>query len=174
MVFEKNLIISVDGYSSCGKSTFASSLAEKLGYLYIDSGAMYRAVTISFLTNNVIAGNQVNRNKMTEILKNVSIRFIYNEKTGKSQTYLNGNNVENEIRSVDIANNVSMISKIDEVREVLVSMQRDLGKNKRIVMDGRDIGTVVFPDAELKIFMTAGLNIRAKGDLKNYLQHRII
>jgi CMP/dCMP kinase len=169
VVFSKNIIISVDGYSSCGKSTFARSLAEKLGYIYIDSGAMYRAMTILCLKNGIILNGKIDTKRLKSILENIDIKFIFNENNNKSEVYLNGENVENEIRSVEIANNVSLISKIPEIREKLVSIQRSMGENKRIVMDGRDIGTVVFPDAEIKIFMTADINIRAERRYKELL-----
>jgi cytidylate kinase len=160
---DKDLIIAIDGHSSCGKSTFAKQIALLLGYTYIDSGAMYRAVTLYFLQNNMISGDTIDKNHLNEVLYEITIGFQFNLRTGKSETFLNNENIEEEIRnSADVANNVSNVSKIREVRLKLVEIQRQMGKNKRIVMDGRDIGTVVFPGADIKIFMTADPDVRAQ------------
>ena len=169
-IFNKNIIIAIDGYSSCGKSTLAKSLAEKIGYTYIDSGAMYRAVTIICLEKRIINNEKINTKNLIKELQNIDIRFIYNNINKKTETHLNGKNVEKEIRSIEIANYVSIISKIPEIREKLVNIQKNLGKNKRIVMDGRDIGTVVFPMAEIKIFMTADINVRAERRFKELIK----
>lgn len=165
----EDIIIAIDGHSSCGKSTFAKALAKNLGYLYIDSGAMYRAVTILCINNGLLKGDNIDLKKLSEELQYIDIQFVYNDKTQKHETFLNGKNVETEIRSIEIAKYVSIISKIPKVRERLVSIQRKLGENKRIVMDGRDIGTVVFPNAEIKIFMTADVNIRAERRFKELI-----
>jgi len=148
----------------------AKSLAEKIGYTYIDSGAMYRAVTIICLEKRIINNEKINTKNLIKELQNIDIRFIYNNINKKTETHLNGKNVEKEIRSIEIANYVSIISKIPEIREKLVNIQKNLGKNKRIVMDGRDIGTVVFPMAEIKIFMTADINVRAERRFKELIK----
>ncbi len=160
--FNQNIIIAIDGFSSCGKSTLAKDVAGKLGYTYIDSGAMYRAVTLLAIKNNLIDGIRINEEQLYELLKNICIEFRFNQKFKKQETYLNNENVEQEIRDIEVSDHVSLISKIKLVREKMVDLQRELGKSKRIVMDGRDIGTVVFPDAEIKIFMTASEQVRAK------------
>lgn len=158
----KKIIIAIDGHSSCGKSTMAKSLAQELGYIYIDSGAMYRVVTLYALRNGLINNGIPDTEKLIEELKNIKITFKWDELAGKNTTFLNGENVEEEIRRLEVSQNVSPISTIAEVRREMVKQQRENGKNKGIVMDGRDIGTVVFPDAELKIFMTASPEIRAQ------------
>jgi cytidylate kinase len=160
---KKKIIIAIDGRSSCGKSTLAKSLARELEYIYIDSGAMYRAVTLFALRNGLIANREIlNRQELIERLKEIKITFEWDSKTEKNITFLNEENIEDEIRQIEVSNNVSPISTILEVRSEMVKQQRENGKDKGIVMDGRDIGTVVFPDAELKIFMTASPEIRAK------------
>jgi len=162
----KKIVIAIDGFSSCGKSTFAKAIAKRLNYLYIDSGAMYRAVTLGFLRSGLIKDGEVDTSRVDEILKNISIGFSYDSDRKEYLTTLNGEVVEIEIRSPEVANNVSLVAAIPEVRTRLVELQRELGKEKGIVMDGRDIGTVVFPDAELKIFMTADPLVRAQRRLK--------
>lgn len=156
------IIIAIDGHSSCGKSTVAREVAKKLGYTYIDSGAMYRAVTLYCLRNNLAPGGIVNGKDLHSRIDQIQIRFVFNPVLGTHETFLNGENIEEEIRRPAVANLVSPVSIIGFVREALVKQQREMGRNKGIVMDGRDIGTVVFPDAELKIFMTATPEIRAK------------
>ncbi|MCE4563652.1 (d)CMP kinase [Maribellus sp. CM-23] len=163
----KKIIIAVDGHSSCGKSTMAKALAKELGYVYIDSGAMYRVVTLVALRNGWIENKVPNKEKIMEGLKDIRITFKWDEEKGMNTTFLNGENVEDEIRQLEVSENVSPISTIAEVREEMVHQQRENGRNKGIVMDGRDIGTVVFPDAELKIFMTASPEIRAQ---RRYLE----
>jgi CMP/dCMP kinase len=155
----KKIIIAIDGYSGCGKSTTAKIVAEKLNYVYIDSGAMYRAVTLYFLRHQITLDDT---EAVINALKRIDIRFEYNPYTHKSETYLNGESVEREVRSMAISDKVSEVSKIHEVREALVMLQQRLGLQKGIVMDGRDIGTQVFPQAELKIFMEADIDIRAE------------
>lgn len=149
-------IIAVDGYSSSGKSTFAKTIAARLGFIYIDSGAMYRAVALYFLENNLT------EEKLSHHLEEIDIGFSVDKATGKQYTMLNGSNVEDAIRGVEVSGIVSRISRIKEVREKLVRMQREFGANGGVVMDGRDIGTVVFPDAGMKIFMNASPEVRAK------------
>jgi len=163
----KKIIIAIDGHSSCGKSTMAKSLAQELGYIYIDSGAMYRVVTLYALRNGLINNGVPDIQKIIRELKNIKITFKWDEISGKNTTFLNGENVEEEIRRLEVSQNVSPISTIAEVRHEMVKQQRENGKNKGIVMDGRDIGTVVFPEAELKIFMTASPEIRAQ---RRYLE----
>ncbi|HRO43903.1 MAG TPA: (d)CMP kinase [Flavipsychrobacter sp.] len=153
------IIIAIDGYSSCGKSTLAKELAGSLGYKYIDSGAMYRAITLYFLRQNVDVNNPV---EILNALTNLRLSFEYNENTGKSEIHLNDENVERYIRDMIVAEKVSEVATVKEVRGFAVAQQKRMGKKRGIVMDGRDIGTVVFPDAELKIFMTADLAIRVK------------
>lgn len=151
------ITIAIDGFSSCGKSTLARQLAESLDYLYIDSGAMYRAITLYFLHHQVRFDQP---EEVQHALRDIKIEFILQPKTGKSEIYLNGENVERQIRDMIVAEKVSTVATIKEVRDFAVARQREMGKEKGIVMDGRDIGTVVFPDAELKIFMTADPEVR--------------
>jgi len=158
----KKLIIAIDGYSSCGKSTFARAIAEELSYIFIDSGAMYRSVTLYCLRRNLVGKGILDLKGIREELKNIYIEFVYNPEKGEYETFLNSENVEREIRGIEVSAHVSRISMIQEVRSRMVELQRQIGANKGIVMDGRDIGTVVFPDAELKIFMTASVEIRAR------------
>lgn len=162
----KKINIAIDGYSSCGKSTIAKSIAEITSYIYIDTGAMYRAVTLNALNNGAINNGKVDEQKVINQLSDLRIHFQYNEETKISETFLNGENVESKIRNLEIAGYVSKISAIKEVREKLVELQRKMAENRGVVMDGRDIGTVVLPDAELKIFMTADNNVRAKRRFK--------
>lgn len=159
---DKKLTIAIDGYSSCGKSTFAKLIAKELNYLYIDSGAMYRAVTLYCLRNKLVGQGFIDPRGITSELVNIHIDFVFNPDLGEYETYLNSENVEREIRSMEVTSHVSRISQIHEVRTRLVELQRQIGIFKGIVMDGRDIGTVVFPDADIKIFMTASVDIRAK------------
>ena len=159
---EKRLTIAIDGYSSCGKSTFARAIAEELDYIYIDSGAMYRAVTLYCIRKGYIEGEEVKTADIIGDLGEIDISFVYNPGIGIHETFLNSENVEREIRSLEVSSHVSRISRIHQVRTRMVELQRQIGVNKGIVMDGRDIGTVVFPDADLKIFMTASVDIRAK------------
>jgi cytidylate kinase len=155
----KKIVIAIDGFSGCGKSTTAKEVAKILGYTYIDSGAMYRAVTLHFLNRFTNLTNPIEIRKSLDTFK---VEFHKNEETGDQQTFLNGLNVEKEIRSMKVSGMVSEVSKIKQVRTELVAQQKRLGRHKAVVMDGRDIGTVVFPDAELKVFMTADLTIRAE------------
>jgi cytidylate kinase len=159
---KKRLIIAIDGYSSCGKSTFAKMIAKELGYIFIDSGAMYRAVTLYCIRKKYISDNHINTGEIINDLRDMNIDFVYNPDKNSHETYLNSENVENEIRNMEVTSHVSRISQIAEVRARMVEMQREIGAFKGIVMDGRDIGTVVFPDADIKIFMTASVDIRAK------------
>ncbi len=162
----KKIVIAVDGFSSCGKSSFAKLIAKRLGYLYIDSGAMYRAVTLGFIQNGMISQGKVKLDGLKENIKKFDVGFSFNSNTQQYETTLNGVVVEDQIRTIAVANQVSVVSAIPEVRERMVELQRKLGENKGIVMDGRDIGTVVFPNAELKIYMTADPRIRAERRLK--------
>jgi cytidylate kinase len=159
---KEKIVIAVDGHSSCGKSTLAKALARELGYIYIDSGAMYRAVTLYALRNGWINGGTPDKEKIISGLKDIEITFKWDGRTEQNITFLNGENVEDEIRRLEVSQNVSPVSTIAEVRHEMVRQQRENGREKGIVMDGRDIGTVVFPKAELKIFMTASPQIRAE------------
>lgn len=159
---DKRLTIAVDGYSSCGKSTFAKAIARELQYLYIDSGAMYRAVTLYCMRRNLVGIDRVDSAGVISELGNINIDFVFNPDKDEYETYMNCENVENEIRSMEVSAHVSSISQIPEVRARMVQLQRQMGVFKGIVMDGRDIGTVVFPDADIKIFMNASVDIRAK------------
>ena len=161
------IIIAIDGFSACGKSTTAKAVAKRLGYLFIDSGAMYRAVTLYFQNNNISISNTKNIKKA---LENIAIEFRLNSKTATNEVFLNGLNVEKKIRTLEIAKKVSEVSALKEVRETLVKLQQKMGEQKGIVMDGRDIGTDVFPNAELKIFMTASEKIRAERRQKELLE----
>lgn len=156
------IIITIDGYSSTGKSTVAKQLAKKLNYIYVDSGAMYRAVTLYAIENKLIDKDFFNKEALIERLDAIELSFVFNEKLGFAEMYLNGKNVEKEIRTIYVSQFVSLVAELSEVRRKLVSAQQEIGKNKGIVMDGRDIGTVVFPNAEVKLFMTASAQTRAK------------
>lgn len=159
----KKITIAIDGFSSCGKSTMAKDLAKEIGYIYIDSGAMYRAVTLYCLENSLFnSDGSVNSEELEKHINDISVSFCLNEETLKPETFLNGVNVESKIRTMDVSSRVSLVAALGFVREALVKLQQEMGKSKGIVMDGRDIGTVVFPDAELKIFVTASAEIRAK------------
>lgn len=158
---KKKLTIAIDGWSSCGKSTLASDLAKALDYIYVDSGAMYRCVTLFALRNNWVSKDEIQTDKIISSLPEINISFMHSGE-GVYKVYLNNENVDDEIRSLHVSNAVSSIAKIKEVREHLVSIQRKLGENGGVVMDGRDIGSVVFPNAELKIFLTAEPKIRAQ------------
>lgn len=158
----KNIIIAIDGHSSTGKSTLAKQLARKLHYIYVDSGAMYRAVTLYAMRKDFISNLGINKDELIKSLSNINLEFKLDNNNPNASIFLNGENVEGEIRGLEVSSFVSKIAEISEVRKVLVKQQQEIGKNRGIVMDGRDIGTVVFPDAELKIFMTASAETRAK------------
>ena len=157
----RDLIIAIDGFSSTGKSTLAKLLAKKLGYIHIDSGAMYRAITLYAIENGMFFENQVVESELVPQLQFIDVHFELNHQNGKNEIYLNGENVEERIREMEVSSKVSLIAKIPEVRNFSVELQRKLGENKRIVMDGRDIGTTVFPDADLKIYLQASAEERA-------------
>jgi cytidylate kinase len=159
---DKRLIIAIDGYSSCGKSTFARLIAKEMNYIFIDSGAMYRTVTLFCMRKKYISNVGLNISGILSDLENIHIDFIFNPDIKEYETFLNSENVEKEIRSMEVTAFVSRISQIPEVRFRMVELQRQIGVSGGIVMDGRDIGTVVFPDADIKIFMTASVDIRAK------------
>ena len=159
---KQKIVIALDGFSSCGKSTFAKAIAARLGYIFIDTGAMYRAVTLYALERGAIVDGQVSKQMVVELLPEVNISFKFNPERGASDIYVNGELAEGKIRSIEVSNCVSKVSSIREVREKLVAMQQQMGRERGVVMDGRDIGTVVFPDAELKIFMTADPQVRAE------------
>ena len=166
---QKKITIAIDGYSSTGKSTIAKQLAKALGYIYVDTGAMYRAVTLFAMQNDFIDSKNTNAAALVKLLPKINLKFVYNKELGFAEMYLNNENVEKEIRSLDVSKNVSQIATIAEVRYKLVEMQKKMGIEKGIVMDGRDIGTVVFPDAELKLFMTASAEKRATRRYKELL-----
>ena len=158
----KRIIIAIDGHSSCGKSTFAKAIAARLGYIFIDTGAMYRAVTLYALENGAIEGCIANEQLIESMLGDINIDFRFNPERGASDIYVNGDMVEGKIRTIEVSNCVSAVSSIGAVRSKLVAMQQEMGRKGGVVMDGRDIGTVVFPDAELKIYMTADAMVRAE------------
>lgn len=158
----KKITIAIDGVSSTGKSTLAKELAKEMKYTYIDTGAMYRAITLYAINKNYINEQFFKKNLLIEDLNNIDIKFVFNEHLGYGEIYLNGKNVEHEIRNMNVSNKVSIIATVPEVRKRMILQQREMGKNKGVILDGRDIGTVVFPDAEVKIFMTASTEIRAK------------
>ena len=155
----KKIIIAIDGFSSCGKSTLAKQLAKSLGYIFIDSGAMYRAITLYFLQNNI---DLTDKTAVASAIRQIDLHFIFNEKSGKSEIFLNNKNVEQEIRSMEVSDKVSDVAALEQVRTFAVAAQQKMGEQKGIVMDGRDIGTTVFPKAELKIFMTASIEVRTQ------------
>lgn len=159
----KKIVIAIDGHSSCGKSTMAKELAKKVGYIYVDTGAMYRAVALYCMRNDMLdAEGNVLADKLKDAMPQVNVSFRLNEETGRPDTYLNGERVEDIIRSIEVSNNVSKVAAIPFVREAMVEQQRAMGQEKGIVMDGRDIGTTVFPQAEMKIFVTASAEVRAQ------------
>lgn len=155
----KKIIIAIDGYSSCGKSTMAKQLAKELGYVFIDSGAMYRAITLFFTENKIDIANEA---AIENAISQIALQFVFNKDLGKSEMYLNGVNVEQAIRSLSISNQVSEIAALEKVRTFAVAAQQKMGSEKGIIMDGRDVGTNVFPNAELKIFMTASVAVRTQ------------
>ena len=158
----KRIIIALDGHSSCGKSTFAKAIAARLGYIFIDTGAMYRAVALYAMEHGAIESGIVDEEKIVAMLNDINIDFRFNPERGASDIYVNGDLVEGKIRTIEVSNCVSAVSSISAVRQKLVKMQQQMGERKGVVMDGRDIGTVVFPDAELKIYMTADARVRAE------------
>ena len=159
----KKITIAIDGFSSCGKSTMAKDLAKEIGYIYVDTGAMYRSVTLYALRHNLFnADGSIREEELKTQMKNINISFRLNKTTGRPDTFLNGENVEKDIRSMEVSSHVSPIAALPFVRAALVAQQQRMGAGKGIVMDGRDIGTVVFPDAELKIFVTASAEVRAQ------------
>ncbi|MDD6473322.1 MAG: (d)CMP kinase [Bacteroidales bacterium] len=158
----KKITIAIDGFSSCGKSTMAKDLAKEIGYIYIDTGAMYRAVALYCIEHGLIEGKTINEDALQTAIRDIHISFRLNEQTGSPETYLNGEYVEDKIRTMEVSAVVSPVSALGFVREALVKQQQAMGEEKGIVMDGRDIGTVVFPNAELKIFVTASAEIRAQ------------
>lgn len=159
---QHRIIIAIDGFSSCGKSTFAKAIAARLGYIFIDTGAMYRAVTLHALEHGAIRSGIVDEEAVVKLLGEIAITFRFNPERGASDIYVNGDLAEGKIRTIEVSNCVSRVSAIPEVRRKLVAMQQEMGRRRGVVMDGRDIGTVVFPDAELKIFMTADPAVRAR------------
>lgn len=158
----KKIVIAIDGFSSCGKSTFAKAIAARLGYIFIDTGAMYRAVTLYALEHGAIPSGIANEELIEEMLSDINIDFRFNPARGASDIYVNGDLVESKIRTIEVSNCVSAVSSIGAVRQKLVAMQQEMGRKRGVVMDGRDIGTVVFPEAELKIYMTADPMVRAE------------
>lgn len=166
----KKITIAIDGFSSTGKSTLAKQLAKHLGYIYVDTGAMYRAVAFFAMQNNLISSDSFNKVELVNQLKDIMLEFKFNSDLGFAEMYLNGDNVEKDIRTIEVSGFVSKVAEISEVRSKLVEQQQEMGKNKAIVMDGRDIGTVVFPYAELKVFMTASASTRAQRRYDELLQ----
>lgn len=159
----RKITIAIDGFSSCGKSTLAKAIANKLGYRYIDTGAMYRATTLFMMRAGVISGDgALNQEHLLQILDDIDVNFRYSIENKQSETLLNGENVEKEIRSMEVSGQVSKVSLIKEVRKKMIALQKHMGREKAVVMEGRDIGTAVFPDAELKIFMTADTEVRVR------------
>lgn len=159
---KNKITIAIDGFSSTGKSTIAKLLAKKYNYIYVDTGAMYRAVSLYAKNKNIINNTSLNTNKLIASLNDISLKFVYNKSLGYAEIFLNGDNVESEIRSLEVSQIVSKVAAVSEVRKKLVIAQQKMGKEGGIVMDGRDIGTVVFPNAELKLFMTASADKRAE------------
>ncbi|HHZ64731.1 MAG TPA: (d)CMP kinase [Flavobacteriales bacterium] len=169
----RKITIAIDGYSSCGKSTLAKSLAISLDYTYVDTGAMYRAITLFCMRQNLVNNNGVDESRIIEKLNDISLAFIQDPETNTSPIFLNGENVESQIRKMDVSNQVSQISAIREVRKKMVQIQQKMGIAKGVVMEGRDIGTIVFPDAELKLFMTADMETRVKRRYKEMREKKI-
>jgi len=166
----KDLVIAIDGHSSGGKSTFARAIAKKLGLTYVDSGAMYRAVALYSLENHIIEKEEIKRDKLIAELGNIGIEIHYSETRKRYETWLNGKNIEDEIRGVDVSKWASSVSAVPEVRVAMVDLQRKISENRGVVMDGRDIGTVVFPRADVKIFLTASAEVRAERRYQEMLE----
>lgn len=162
----KKIVVAIDGFSSCGKSTMAKALAQKINYVYVDSGAMYRALTLFALQNDLITSSKLDEARFKTLIDNIDVQFKINPNTEKSETYLNGDNVETEIRGMEVSNNVSVVSSYPFIRSYVDALLRRMGENGAIVMDGRDIGTSVFPHAQMKVFVTADPIIRAERRLK--------
>lgn len=158
----KKITIAIDGHSSCGKSTMAKDLAREVGYIYVDTGAMYRSVTLFALRNGLFTADGINEDELRRRMPEIHISFKFNAETGRPDTYLNGELVEQDIRTMEVSNHVSPIAALGFVREAMVAQQQQMGKDKGVVMDGRDIGTTVFPNAELKIYVTASAEVRAQ------------
>ena len=154
--------IAIDGYSSCGKSTIAKSIAKKYNFRYIDSGAMYRAITLFFMKEDVIKNKNINFDLLNQLIENVKVDFYFDTKTKSSKTLLNNQNVEDDIRNISVSENVSIVARIAKVRKKLIAIQQKIGESKNIVMDGRDIGTKVLPNAKIKLFVTADIEVRAQ------------
>ncbi len=165
----QKITIAIDGFSSTGKSTIAKQLAKSLGYIYVDTGAMYRAVTLFAMQNNFFGEAIEDKKGLVASLSQINLKFVYNDELGFAEMYLNGENIEKQIRTLEVSKLVSKVAVIEEVRIKLVEMQQEMGKEKGVVMDGRDIGTVVFPDAEFKVFMTASPEKRAYRRYKELL-----
>ena len=154
--------IAIDGYSSCGKSSIAKKIAQKYHMRYIDSGAMYRAITLFFMKKGVIKNKNINYELLDKLITNIHVDFVFDMENKRSKTFLNNENVEDDIRSIDVSENVSLVARISKVRKKLIAMQKKIGVSKNIVMDGRDIGTKVLPNAKIKLFVTAKVEIRAQ------------
>ena len=169
----KDIIIAIDGFASTGKSTLAKHLANYLNYIYVDSGSMYRAITYYALKNNYIPFDKENLKEFSKILLDVKLSFVFNKKLGYSEIFLNNNNIEKEIRSIIVSNHVSSVATVSFIRKHMVNLQKELSLNKGVVMDGRDIGTVVFPNAELKLFLTASAEVRAKRRYSEYVNENV-
>ncbi|MDC0909528.1 (d)CMP kinase [Flavobacteriaceae bacterium] len=169
----KKIIIAIDGFASTGKSTLAKRLAEYLNYIYVDSGSMYRAITYYALTNNYLPFSDDNLTGFSNELLSVKLNFIFNNDLGYSEIFLNGVNVEKEIRSIEVSNHVSSVATISFIRKHMVNLQKELSLNKGVVMDGRDIGSVVFPNAELKLFLNASAEVRARRRHSEYIKQNI-
>jgi cytidylate kinase len=169
-MMNKKIIIAIDGHSSCGKSTFAKAIAARLGYIFIDTGAMYRAVTLYALENGAIRSGVVDEDSVVKMLGDINIDFRFNPERGASDIYVNGDMVEGKIRTIEVSNCVSAVSSIAEVRTKLVAMQQEMGLRRGIVMDGRDIGTVVLPNADVKVYLTASVEVRAQRRYKELIE----
>ncbi len=170
---KKNIIIAIDGFASTGKSTLAKHLANYLNYIYVDSGSMYRAITYYALKNNYLPFNKENLKEFSKILLDINLSFIFNKKLGYSEIFLNNNNIEKEIRSILVSNHVSSVATVSFIRKHMVSLQKKISLNKGVVMDGRDIGSVVFPNAELKLFLNASAEVRAKRRHSEYIKQNV-
>jgi cytidylate kinase len=167
------IIIAIDGFASTGKSTLAKRLAKHLNYIYVDSGSMYRAITYYALTNNYLPFNDTNLSDFSKELPSINLNFVFNSNLGYSEIFLNGNNVEKEIRSIEVSNHVSSVATVSFIRKHMVNLQKEISLNKGVVMDGRDIGSVVFPNAELKLFLNASAEVRAERRHTEYIKQNV-